>query len=44
MSFKFEECVDCQNKFDDDICDECESGELFEEIYVELNFGENSYG
>ena len=39
---KFEDCIECSNyrEGNDHICEVCESGDMFEEIVVELNFHE----
>lgn len=34
---KFLECMTCHHRHDEDVCDECDSGEMFEES-DELNF------
>jgi hypothetical protein len=31
MAYKFDECHYCLNRHDEDICDQCDCGELFEE-------------
>lgn len=37
---KFEECQECENYGDDEICDQCFDGDLFEEVVEQLDFTE----
>lgn len=38
LSIKFKDCYECEHQDNDDICDLCEDGEMFEEMLPELDF------